>query len=282
MRPLSKFVLIAPVALVALCLLVVIGAHVAWTRATTRALAAIRATAPAGAAARFERSELEGLPAPVVRYFTHVLTPGQPIHRVVRLEQEGTMRRDRDHWLPFTATEVMTASPPALLWDARMRMLPLVAVHVRDGYHAGTGEMLARIAGVVPLVHQRGTRAMAEGSLLRYLAEGPWLPTSLLPRAGVRWSAIDDSTASATLTDAGVTVTMTAHFAPTGELTRVTALRHRSEGDSAILTPFEGRFSDYAPIARMRIPRRGEVAWQLADGWTPYWRGVITRATYGE
>ena len=161
-----------------------------------------------------------------------------------------------------------------------MPMLPLVAVHVRDGYHAGRGEMLARVAGLVPLVHQRGTRALADGELLRVLAEGAWLPTALLQRAGVRWSAIDDGTARATLSDAGVTVSMTVHFAPTGELTRVTALRHRAEGDGAILTPFEGRFADYVSIAGMRIPRRGEVAWQLADGWTTYWRGTITRADY--
>jgi hypothetical protein len=48
---------------------------------------------------------------------------------------------------------------------------------------------------------------------MRFLAEAPWYPTTLLPGQGVRWKAIDDSTASATIQDGDTRVTLD-DFAP--------------------------------------------------------------------
>jgi hypothetical protein len=41
----------------------------------------------------------------------------------------------------------------------------------------------------------RGTGEIAEGQLMGFFAEAAWYPTALLPGQGVRWEAVDDSSA---------------------------------------------------------------------------------------
>jgi hypothetical protein len=253
-----------------------------WNRASARAVRRLSDGAAAEGAVRdrFAPDELAGLPAPVARYFTFALTMGQPLMRRVRLLQEGTFARARDSWAPFTAVEDLSVSPPGFVWDARIRMAPLIATHVRDSYLDGEGVMHGKLAGLVTVVDQRGTPEMAASSLLRYLAESPWLPNALLPSAGVRWEAVDERSARATLSHAGVTASMQAHFGPRGEIERITAERHRDVNGAAELTPWEGRFSEYARLEGMMVPLAAEVGWMLPDGWFPYWRGRTVEAQF--
>ena len=255
------------------------GGARSWNRATARTLeqlgraASSRPPGPAATPARYDPTQLTGLPPPVIRYFTLALTPGQPLVRRVRLTHEGTFARERGRWVPFTSTEDFTASPPGFVWDARIRMAPLVVAYVRDSYVAGEGVMHGAIAGLATIVDQRGTPEMGSGALLRYLAEAAWFPTALLPSEGVRWEPVDDFTARATLGDSGVTVSMDAHFGRGGELERVSAVRYRDVKGTPVLTPWVGRFSSYARVEGMMVPTEGEVGWVLPDGWAPYWRG---------
>lgn len=278
MRLVAGGIVVAAVASVAV-------AALAWNRATAQLLTRLDTRSRArsdGAPApdRFSREELSGLPAPVVRYFDLVLTPGQRLVRRARLTQRGTFALEHDRWSPFTATEDFFVGPPGFVWDARIRMAPLVAVRVRDSYVAGEGTMHAAIASLVTVADQRGTREMAASSLLRYLAEAVWLPTALLPSAGVRWSAVDDTSARASLSDAGTTVSMEVHFGARGEIVRVSALRHRDVNGTPVLTPWVGHFADYARVESMMIPMTGEVGWMTSAGWQPYWRGRTVRSAF--
>jgi hypothetical protein len=254
----------------------------AWDRTTGREVARLvrRDGAVRRDGGRYDPSEIAALPAPVARYFALVLTPGQPLVARARLEQRGTFATAPGKWAPFTAVEHFSVSPPGFLWDARIRMAPLVTTRVRDSYVGGAGSMRAAVAGFVTVADQRGTPEMASSSLLRYFAESAWLPTALLPSAGVRWAAIDDSTARATLGDGPTTVTMDVHFGPAGEIARVTALRHRDVKGAPVLTPWEGRFTDYVRMNGMLVPGSGEVGWIVDGAWTPYWRGRTLRAEY--
>ncbi|MBV9881024.1 MAG: hypothetical protein JO180_11040 [Gemmatirosa sp.] len=257
-----------------------------WDRATADLLLRVegapeRAVVPVEPpATSTSSSSLDALPAPVARYFAFALTAGGTLVRRARIEQEGELATSPGAWKPFTATQHVSVSPPGFVWDARVRMMPLVAAYVRDGYVDGAGTMRGALAGVVPLVDQGGTRAMAVASLQRYLAEAPWTPPALLPSAGVRWEAIDDTTARATLVDRGVTASVDFHFGARDEIVGTTAERPRDVHGTPLLTPWVGRFGDYVRIDGMMVPREGEVAWVLPDGAQPYWRGRVTRARY--
>jgi hypothetical protein len=122
---------------------------------------------------------------------------------------------------------------------------------------------------------------MAEGSLLRFLAEGPWLPTALLPTAGVVWTAIDDRSALATLEDGGVRVSLTFTFGEGGQIARARATSRGREVDGVqVPTPWEGLFADYEERGGMRVPLEGEVAWLLPEGPFTYWRGRVDSIVY--
>jgi hypothetical protein len=275
----------------------------AWSRATARTVARLNARTHARTHARlharthppadedggaastapvrtFEPAMLAGLPAPVVRYFEFALTPGQRLVRAARLEQAGSFAMKRDAWVPFTATEHLTARPAGFVWDARIRMVPLIPALVRDSYIGGKGAMLGTMAGVVPLVNQHGTASMAAGALMRYLAEAVWLPTALLPANGVTWEGIDDSTARATLVDGATRVSLDFRFAPDGRVTGTRGERLRDDGGRSTLLPWVGRHEDYERVQGMMIPRRGEVGWIMPDGPFAYWRGRQVAVTY--
>ncbi len=169
--------LIACGVVVAIAVILAFGTFL-WNRATARAARRL-GTGPAEQA-RFSRDQLQGLPAPVVRYFEFALTPGQPLVRHARITQRGTFARSRDAWAPFTAVEDFAVWPPGFVWDASIRMAPVLPARARDSYVGGEGWMHVALAGVVPIVDQRGTPEMASGALLRYLAEVGLVPGAVV------------------------------------------------------------------------------------------------------
>jgi hypothetical protein len=257
-----------------------------WNNATERTMDRLISTAAEldGIAETYSPDQLVGLPAPVLRYFTFALTPGQRLTRNARIRWEGEFRSAPNaDWKGFTAVQHFTVRPSGFVWDATIRMVPLTPVRVRDSYVAGEGAMLGKLAALIPVVDQRGTPEMAAGALSRYLGEAAWLPTALLPSAGVTWTPVDDATARATLTDGATTVSADFHFAPTGEIVGMSMTRYRDVNGRGVPTPFEATLrGSYRRAGRMMIPVEGEVAWLLPDGRFAYWRGRPTAVDYDQ
>jgi hypothetical protein len=140
-------------------------------------------------------------------------------------------------------------------------MAPGLAVNVYDAYIAGAGMLHGEVLGLIQVIHLGGTPEMAEGELLRYLAEAVWFPTALLPSQGVQWTPMDGSRAQATLTDGETTVSLVFHFNAEGEITSsFAAFRPREVKGEMRPTPWAGSYADYAERDGMRVPTRGEVA----------------------
>ncbi|MDH4173251.1 MAG: hypothetical protein OEZ09_04120 [Betaproteobacteria bacterium] len=233
--------------------------------------------------ARFDARALEGLPAPVQRYFRAVLRDGQPMVATARMEHAGTFNVSEagEQWKSFASTQYVVTQRPGFDWDGRIAMVPGLPVRVHDAYVAGEGILHATLLGLATLADLRGTREMAQGELMRYLAEAPWYPTALLPSQGVRWEAVDESSARATLRDGEVAVTLLFRFDAQGLIAAVSATaRGRVVEGKIVPTPWEGRWWDYEVREGMRVPTAGEVAWLLPGGAKPYWRGRVTRVTY--
>lgn len=235
---------------------------------------------PAPAPVSFDA--LAGLPLPVRRYFTSVLRDGQPRICSARIRQSGTFRSRTGGdpargWSPFTASQSFSADPPGFLWDARIRIAPLVRVRVRDRYAGGHASMRATVAAVVPVVNAADDAGLRAGALQRYLAEAVWLPTALLPGQGVTWTALDGHRARATLTDAGTTVALEFEFGPGGEVLAVsTPARPRAvpgRKGEYLTAPWGGRYHDWEEHHGMRVPMGADVYWVLEGREEPYFRG---------
>lgn len=231
----------------------------------------------------FDARELDGLPAPVQRYFRAVLKDGQPMVAAVRMEHAGTfnMSETGARWKPFTSTQRVLTRRPGFDWDGRIAMLPGLTVRVHDAYVAGEGILHATLLGLLTLADLRGTPEVARGELMRYLAEAPWYPTALLPSQGVRWQAVDEASAKATLRDGEVAATLLFRFDENGLVASARAdARGRTVQGQVVPTPWEGRWWSYAARGGMRVPLEGEVAWLLPEGPKAYWRGRVTRLDY--
>ena len=235
------------------------------------------------AVARYDARELLGLPAPVQRYFRAALTDGQALISAVSIGHAGTfnMSATAEQWKPFTSQQRVITRRPGFAWDARVMMFPVVPVHVHDAYIAGAGLLHGAVLGLVTVVHMADTPEMARGELMRFFAEAAWYPTALLPSQGVRWEAVDDSSAHATLTDGPLTLKLLFRFNADGLIDTVRAeARERVVDGKTATAPWQGRNWRYAMQGGMRVPQEGEVAWLLPEGEKPYWRGRTASMSY--
>lgn len=227
----------------------------------------------------YRPADLSALPAPIQRYFDHVLEPGTAPVRTVRMCQRGEFRLGGPErpWRPVTARQVVAFRPPGFAWDATIDMGAGLSARVLDAYVDGEGQLRANLLGVLPVASAGPNARMNRAELLRYLAEAVWYPTALLPSAGVTWSAVDDGTAKARVRDGDVSVSADFHVTD-GEILRVTSDRYRQEVGATV--PWTGRFRDYELRDGRRIPTAASVAWEPAGDSTPYWRGRLAAIEY--
>lgn len=232
---------------------------------------------------RFNVHELEGLPAPVQRYFRTVLTDGQPIVAAVSIDMVGTINLSAtaERWKPFSSQQRVVTRRPGFLWNAEVTMFPGVPARVEDSYIAGRGQLLVKVMGLFTVADARGGGELARGEFMRYFAEAAWYPTALLPSQGVQWQAVDDTSADATIVDGPIRLTMRFTFNPVGTIASVRAdARGAGVGQDMVMLPWDCTFTDHQRHNGMLTPMTGEVAWMRPEGRKSYFVGHVKSLRY--
>jgi hypothetical protein len=238
---------------------------------------------PSQPTARYDPRELEGLPAPVQRYFRAVLTDGQPMVSAVTLELTGSFNLSATgaQWKPFTSQQRVTTRRPGFVWNANIALMPGVVVRVVDSYIAGKGLLHAAVLGLFTMADVRGEGEIARGEFMRFFAEAAWYPTALLPSQGVRWDPVDDHSANATIQDGARPLTLLFRFDEAGLIHSFRAeARGAMVGKTVVMAPWEGSWSNYQKRDGMNVPFTGEVAWIRPEGRKPYFIGSVTSLAY--
>jgi hypothetical protein len=271
--------------LVAFVALVLIG-DARWVNATQEQMSLLESARVPASVGRYEAREIEGLPAPVQRYFRAVLKDGQPFITTATFNFAGTFNMSAnggEQWKPFTSTQLAVVHRPGFLWNGRISMLPGLAAHVHDSYIAGVGTLHVAMLGLFTVADVQDGGEAARGELMRYFAEMAWYPTALLPSQGVRWDAVNDRSANATLVDGPITLTLLFRFDEAGLITTIYAdARGASIGKDGImvLMPWECKVYSYERRDGMLVPTVGEAAWMRPDGRKPYFIGNLTSMAY--
>jgi hypothetical protein len=271
------------VGLIAAAGAIALAGHWVWLARSAELRGELVATTREPEPVTFEQSQLSGTPEPVARYLSNVLTRGQRAVRSARISHSGTfnMGSGEPQWKPFTSSQEVAVARPGFLWDARIRMAPGMPAHVHDAYINGDAVLNARLFGLITVMESPNSPELAQGELLRFLAEAPWYPTALLPSSTVLWSPIDDASARVTLVDGDLSVSLDVRFTENGLIESVYSDgRYRDLDGTQVRTPWEGRFWNYEERSGMLVPLDGEVAWLLPDGRWPYWRGHIENIEY--
>ena len=251
-----------------------------WAGATQTQMAKLEAARLPMPAGRYDVREIDGLPAPVQRYFRAVLKDGQPFIATATFELAGTINMSStggDNWKPFTSSQRAVVHRPGFLWNGRVSMLPGLAARVHDSYIAGTGRLHAAMLGLFTVAEVQGGSEIARGELMRYFAEMPWYPTALLPSQGVRWAAVDDRSANATLVDGPISLTLLFRFDDAGLITSVHAdARGSGVGKDMVMLPWDCNVSNYRLRHGMMVPTRGGAA----KGGKPYFVGDLVALVF--
>jgi hypothetical protein len=132
----------------------------------------------------FTDAELDGLPDPVRRHLRRAIAPGTPLATAARLRMRGQIKLGR--WLPFQAEELL-APHHGFHWAASAAGM----ISGFDRYAGGQGQMRWRLLGLLPVIRADGPD-LSRSAAGRVVGEAMWVPTALLPRFGVDWSADDD------------------------------------------------------------------------------------------
>ena len=225
-------------------------------------------------ASTYHETQLDGLPAPVQRYFRHVLTEGQPYLHGLRLRHIGQFKTDlKKDWIAIKGEQYITADPPGFIWQGTTSQFV-----ARDEFVAGHGRLDVRLLGAVPIAGGTGP-AYDQGELMRWLVESTWQPTALLPSKYIAWTAIDDHSARLTLTHQGHTISCLARFNERGELAECEAPRQMNE---ATQQPWLARFEQYRHWHGVLIPTVGEASWIIEGQRQPYARFTVVALDYDQ
>jgi uncharacterized protein DUF6544 len=225
------------------------------------------------------RDMLASLPEPVRRYLEFSGVMGKPLVNRVLIKQTGRIRQGpQKPWMQFRATESYSIDLPGFVWDARAGYGWFPLFTVQDSYTNGHGGMRVRLAGLVPIVNARGPE-MDHSSAVRFLNEMMWFPSAYL-RPNIAWAAIDASSAEASFTAHGRTVSAKLSFDADGRVTNFLARRYQHTGRDFELLPWSTPLTTYGTFCGLRLPVAGQAVWHLESGDFTYIDLRVEEITY--
>lgn len=268
---------------IAVTVVVAFAAFRAWRRADDRALDVLcerlEATRPATPEA-FEPSMVENLPAPARQFFRYAISPGTPIRTVAEIEMRGEIglgTRDRPNYLPMRARQLL-AAPYGFVWRVEAGRGGL---HFSGSDGADESSSWSRfwLLDTVPVMRAGGGPDHRRAAFGRLVGEAVfWTPAALLPRDGVSWAAVDESTARVTVTFQGLTQTVDLSVARDGQPKRIVLPRWTNANPGKVfrLQPFGGELHDFRTFDGYRLPTRVEAGNMYGtDDYFPFFKASV-------
>jgi Family of unknown function (DUF6544) len=164
---------------------------------------------------KFKSTMIAGLPPIVQKYFVHSIALDTPLALSASLQIQGKLRISRKaKLLPVRANQ--SVGHRGYVWQGKLGKSP-VWYNGNEIYAAGNCRVLWWLWGIVPLVIKHGDD-VARSAVVRTVLERIWLPSTLLPAYGVKWEAMDDRTARATVDLDEKTIVLQMTFVSTGAL----------------------------------------------------------------
>lgn len=211
--------------------------------------------------------ELARLPPPVQRWLRNSGIVGKTKIRSTRLLQSAEMRLrpDQKDWAESNAEQWINLESPAFVWTVKMKMATL-PVRGMDQFIDGQGSMWITFLGLIPVVQVESHPKINQSALQRFLGEIIWSPSAALA-PWVEWTGVDELTARAKMTWAGVTGEAVFYFDEKGDLKKFVAMRFKEVTDEQPLE-WHADVKEIQTFNGIRIPSSLEATWMLPEG--PY------------
>ena len=220
------------------------------------------------------------LPEPVRRYLAFAISVNAPAIGSARLKHGGVFRTSpKQPWQKISGEEYFTIANPGFVWSARIHPAPWISIVARDLLQSGRGNMLVKLNSLITLADASGPE-IDQGATLRWLAEAIWFPYAFVADE-MRWDAIDDHSARATLIQLALSVSAVFEFDHDGKITGLNANRYRDLGKGqSVLTRWTAEVSDYCEFSGFRVPTAVDVAWDIEGQRFSYARFAVTTIEY--
>jgi hypothetical protein len=206
----------------------------------------------------FSPSAIAALPEAAQRYFRYTIAPGTPLVSVVEIDMEGQLglgTKDEPVYREMAAEQILVP-PKGLVW--KVRAGPISGSDVATPDTSWTRFWLLNLIPVVRVSDNPDHHRSAFG---RVVAEGAfWVPSSLLPSDHVVWTAVDMTTARATVSYGKFSQSIDLTIEADGRPSRVIIQRWSNENPSRVFReqPFGGYLSDFREVKGYRLPMRVE------------------------
>lgn len=212
------------------------------------------------------RNDMSQLPEVVQRWMQASGVIGQEEAVSVRLKQVGNMRtKPKGKWMSFSATQHFNVENPAFVWSTKVNFIPIITMVGRDKLVHGKGEMLIKIASLIPVVNESNNEKINSGAMIRYLAEICWFPSAAM-NEHITWETIDEKSARATLTIEKRYVSGIFKFNSDGNIMSFEANRYYGGTQNSQLEKWVIKMEEYKIYDGIKIPYKCNVTWELAEG----------------
>lgn len=210
--------------------------------------------------------DITHLPGIVQQWLKRAGVIGQEVTRQAWLRQIGRMKTKPDGpWMPFEATQGFNIQEPAFVWNTKVEMGPFLYLVGRDKYYKGFGLMTIKLLSLFKVVDEGPNDKIDSAAMLRFLSEMSWFPSAALSPY-INWTAIDATTAKASMHYQGQSVAGIFTFSETGDFLSFSTQRYFGGGEDATLEKWLIEAVDHKTLGGYRIPYRSKVTWQLAAG----------------
>ena len=222
------------------------------------------------------------LPKPVQRYFRHCGFIGKEkmINAKTEWKDIDFKRGQSKKWMRLDCLQYNSVVEPTRIAYMKNKIFGIFPFEARDKYQDGKGNMLIKLLKFFTVADAKG-REMDKSALVTVLSEVCIVPSYAL-QDYIKWEAIDDNTANATLTHNDLTVGGSFNFSDQGEVKSFyTEDRYFAENDGTYKKiPWSIVIDNYTENDGMRFPGEIRVMWHLKDGDLEYFKGQISKVEY--
>jgi hypothetical protein len=228
-------------------------------------------------------ADLDSLPAPVKRYLEKTGVIGKEHLLTFRGKFTGQMKLggEKAAWTKVNVVQysVMDSTLTRVFYITT-KMFGFIPIVGRDKYENGKGNMLIRVMDLFTVVNQSGP-TMDKSTLVTFLNDLSLFPMAMLSKK-VTWEALSDTSARATLSDCGNSVSGIFYFTRDGDLNNFeTRDRTYDDGRGDVRTAkWWTPLRNPTIYAGVRIFSEGDAVWDFGDRKFHYARFTINDVGY--
>ncbi len=228
---------------------------------------AAESIADKGTPAVLTEGDIAYMPEPVQNYLRYMGAVGKARVENTKISIKGEMKLGKDRpWSRVTVDQTNFYKDYARLFFIKTRMFGIPVSGI-DSYVGGKGRMHIKLASWLTVADQTGPE-MDQAELVTLLNDISLLSPGALVDNRIKWTPVDEHSASCTMEDGGVKVAATLYFNDDGALVDfVTDDRYFTKPDGEyVRTRWSTPVRDYRTVGGVTFPTYGEAVWHLPEG----------------